>query len=53
MRGRAALSWEGRGKRWANGRGRWVPTERKTGLEPAIRALRVRDGGLDLLRRAA
>lgn len=31
-------------------------TERKTGLEPAIRALRtlrVRDGSLDLLRRAA
>lgn len=29
------------------------PTERKTGLEPAIRALRTlraRDGGLDLLR---
>jgi hypothetical protein len=36
--------------------GHWVPTERKTGLEPAVRALRtirVRDGGLDLLRRAA
>jgi hypothetical protein len=32
------------------------PAERKTGLEPAARpsqTLRVRDGGLDLLRRAA
>jgi len=27
--------------------------ERKTGLIRAVRALRVRDGGLDLLRRAA
>lgn len=27
--------------------------ERKTGLERAVRTLRVRDGGLDLLRRAA
>jgi hypothetical protein len=34
----------------------WQLVERKTGFEPAIRALRtlrVRDGGLDLLRRAA
>jgi hypothetical protein len=33
-----------------------APSERKTGLEPAVRALRtirVRDGGLDLVRRAA
>ena len=30
-----------------------VPAERKTGLEPAVRALCVRDGGLDVLRRVA
>jgi hypothetical protein len=32
---------------------RRVSTERKTGLEPAVRSLRVRDGGLEVLRPAA
>ncbi len=30
-----------------------VLSERKTRLKPAVRSLRVRDGGLDLLRRGA
>lgn len=30
-----------------------VRYERKTGLEPSVRSLRVRDGGLDVVRRAA